>query len=71
MIWMDQAANEYYWAVNTKSVNYGGKAISQGNQNVIFDNGMSLAMAPESSFVEIVKKLHEYGFECVEGKPIW
>ena len=28
MLWMDQAANEYYWAVNTKSVSYGGKPIS-------------------------------------------
>lgn len=31
LIWMDQAANEAYWTVNTKNVGFGGKPISKGN----------------------------------------
>ena len=38
---------------------------------MIFDNGMSLAMAPESTFVELIKSLHEAGFSCTESKPVW
>ena len=32
---------------------------------------MSLAMAPEQSFVELIKRLHEHGFECQEARPVW
>jgi len=49
--WADQSANESYWAINTNNVKFDGKALAETNQQVIFDNGMSLAMAPEKSFV--------------------
>ena len=29
--------------------------------NIILDNGMSLALAPEKTFVELVKGLHDHG----------
>lgn len=41
------------------------------NQQVIFDNGMSLAMMPEKSFVPFLKSLHEFGFKCQETVPVW
>lgn len=69
--WADQSANEQYWAVNTKSVGFGGKPLADYNQQVIFDNGMSLAMAPEKSFVELMKALQTNGFECQESQPVW
>lgn len=28
-------------------------------------------MAPEKAFVELVKKLHDFGLECREGRPVW
>lgn len=68
---MDQSHNEFYWSVSSKNVDYGGKPLAQNNQQIIFDNGMSLAMVPEKSFVELVKRLHDIGFECHEGRPVW
>lgn len=69
--WMDQSHNEFYWTVSSKNVNQGGKPISQNNQQIIFDNGMSLAMVPEKAFVEVVKRLHDHGLECREARPVW
>lgn len=28
-------------------------------------------MVPEKSFVELIKRLHDIGFECREGRPVW
>jgi len=71
MIWADQSANEAYWAVNTNKVSFGKQALSQNNQQVIFDNGMSLAMAPEKSFIALVENLNKFGFKCQETMPVW
>jgi len=30
--WVDQSANEMYWAANSKSVNFGGKSLVDYNQ---------------------------------------
>jgi len=64
VVWGDQSANEAYWALNTKDAKFGKESLSDHNQQVIFDNGMSLAMAPEKSFVPLVKSLNEFGFKC-------
>ena len=66
LIWVDQAANEAYWAVNTLNTKFGETPLASYNQQVIFDNGMSLAMMPEKSFVPFLKTLHEFGFKCQE-----
>ena len=71
LIWADQSTNEAYWAANTNSAYFGDAKLATHNQQVIFDNGMSLAMIPEKSFVPLVKKLHEYGFKCQETMPYW
>ena len=71
LLWVDQSANEAYWAVNTKSASFGDSNLAQYNQQVIFDNGMSLAMMPEKSFVPMLKKLHDLGFKCQETMPVW
>lgn len=68
---MDQAQNEFYWTVNTKGVNYNGKKLTENVQQIIFDNGMSLAMVPENAFVALIKNLHDYGLDCKESKPVW
>ena len=60
--WMQMAPNPYYWNVNSRAVSIGGKQVSTGLQTVIFDNGMSLAMAPEKSFIEIMKVITGAGF---------
>ena len=46
IFWASQARNEQYWAVNNQGVKFGQKPISNSNQYVILDNGMSFAMAP-------------------------
>jgi len=71
IIWADQSANEAYWAVNTNGVKYGTQNLSTQNQQVIFDNGMSLAMAPEKNFVSLVEGLSKFGFKCQESMPVW
>jgi hypothetical protein len=36
------------------------------------DNGMSLAMAPEISFISLVKSLYkDYGIKCEPMQPVW
>lgn len=32
---------------------------------------MSLAMAPEKAFIELIKNLNEHGFKCQETVPVW
>lgn len=71
IIWADQSANEAYWAVNTANASFGKTVLAEKNQQVIFDNGMSLAMAPEKSFIEMVKSLNDFGFKCQETIPVW
>lgn len=40
-------------------------------QYVQLDNGLSHSQVPEKTFTQLMKKLSGYGFDCVEGKPIW
>ena len=62
LTWFEQSQNEFYWTVNSKGVNYGGKKLTDKVQQVIFDNGMSLAMIPQSTFIELIKTLNnDYG----------
>lgn len=69
--WADQSSNEAYWALNTLGSKFGKTILANNNQQVIFDNGMSLAMIPEKSFVPFVKSLNEFGFKCRENQPVW
>jgi hypothetical protein len=63
--WADQSANEAYWAVNGKDIQFGDQPLVKHNQQFILDNGMSLAMAPKSSFLAMVKSLFkDYGVLC-------
>lgn len=65
IFWSDLAANENYWSINTKGVNFGQKSLSNKDQTAVLDNGMSFAMAPTKSFAELVKNLEEsYGIHC-------
>ena len=45
---------------------------NQGQQQVIFDNGMSLAKAPEKQFIELVKNLlQQYRVFCTPNMPMY
>ena len=59
VMWVEQSRNEEYWASNLKGVSLGETVIDAGFQNAIFDNGMSFAMAPQESFIALVKALHD------------
>lgn len=65
--WVPQSSNDNYWAVNSQGVTFNRATISNGAQQVIFDNGMSLGMAPERSFVQLVKGLNDFGFKCKDS----
>ncbi len=71
IIWADQSANEAYWALNTLGAKIGGTTLASYYQQVIFDNGMSLAMIPEKSFVPLIKTLNDHGFKCQENVQLW
>lgn len=72
VFWADQARNEQYWAVNNKGVSFGEKTIATNNQFAVMDNGMSFAMAPKASFIQMVKTLAEdYGIVCEKKAPLW
>jgi len=48
------------------------KVISEKEQQVIVDNGMSFALAPMKSFIHLMKYLKdEHGVLCQENKPLW
>lgn len=66
--WMERAANEVYWSVGSKQVSFSGEVIAGNVQQVIFDNGMSLAKIPEKAFVNFVKLLYNnHGLDCSES----
>lgn len=71
IVWTEQSSNNQYWATNTKKVHYGKFKIAKNNQQVIFDNGMTQTMAPEKSFVELVKAFNAHGFKCEFDLPLW
>lgn len=71
LFWTNQSNNDQYWTTNSKGVKFGKKLVTKNHQQVIFDNGMSQTMAPEKSFVELVKALDKYGFRCYEAVPLW
>lgn len=54
IFWMKQSGNTSYWAVNGDRVQLGGETFSQKPQQLILDNGMSFAMAPEKTFADMV-----------------
>jgi hypothetical protein len=70
IIWADQSSNEAYWSLNTVNAKVGDTVLATWNQQVIFDNGMSLGMIPEKSFVPLIKTISDAGFKCQEGN-IW
>lgn len=57
--------------MRTSSVSIGSRKLSEGADQIVLDNGMSLAMAPEKAFVELIKSLFEMGFKCQDAKPLW
>ena len=71
--WFGVSENKYYWAVNSKDVKYGPKrSLAENAQQVILDNGMSFAMAPQKSFVNLVKSLYfDHGIQCAQMQPVW
>jgi hypothetical protein len=71
--WVDQSANEHYWASNAKGISFGpDKGYITRPQTVIFDNGVSLAVAPIKPFISLVKKFQtDYGMKCGPGSPVW
>lgn len=72
IFWADQSVNEQYWAVNGKSASFGETPIANYNQQLILDNGMSLAMVPKKSFLSLIQTLlKEHGVECMQAKPLW
>lgn len=72
VFWSKQSANEMYWAVDSTGANFGKHSIAQKPQQLILDNGMSFAMAPESSFVALVTALFKnHGIACMEMQPVW
>lgn len=65
IFWADQARNEQYWAINNKDVTFGKKKLATYNQYAVLDNGMSFAMAPQTSFIQLIKSLAEdHGIVC-------
>ena len=69
IFWSKQSENPMYWAVNSNSIKFGEKkvglvqgqteerVISQKSTQLILDNGMSFAMAPEKQFVTLIQSL--------------
>lgn len=55
--WVDQSANEAYWAANGKNIKFGKKPLVNYSQQLILDNGMSLAMAPKKTFLALIENL--------------
>lgn len=55
--WVDQSSNEAYWAANGKDVQFGETTLAKHNQQLILDNGMSFAMAPQKTFINLAKTL--------------
>ena len=73
IIWADIGANEAYWTVNAEAAKLGSATLSQGNQNLILDNGMSLAMAPMNVFRNLLvnlKKNHQVTCIPMQGAPV-
>lgn len=52
--WIKQSGNLSYWAVNGNGVFLGKQSFESKSQQIILDNGMSFAMAPEKSFAKMV-----------------
>lgn len=72
IFWADQARNEQYWAINNKGVTFGKTSLAKYSQYTVLDNGMSFAMAPQTSFIQLVKALAEdHGITCRKANPVW
>lgn len=72
VFWAAQSENKMYWAVDNSGVKLGGAPVSQKHQQVILDNGMSFAMAPQSSFFTFVTNLFKnHGILCFQMQPVW
>jgi len=66
IFWAKQSGNPYYWSVNSDSVKFGDINLIEGKfQQVILDNGMSIAMAPEKAFTYLVIGIfRQSGIQC-------
>jgi len=65
IFWAKQSGNTSYWAVNGKGVSFGETKFEDKAQQVIFDNGMSFAMAPEKTFAKMVIAIFQKtGIKC-------
>lgn len=70
--WVDQSANEAYWAANGQNIAFGKTQLANYNQQLILDNGMSLAMAPKKTFLHLMETLlKEHKVPCQPAKPLW
>mmetsp|Transcript_8979 Transcript_8979/g.13746 ORF Transcript_8979/g.13746 Transcript_8979/m.13746 type:complete len:245 (+) Transcript_8979:549-1283(+) len=70
--WFAQSSNNAYWASDLAKSSFGKKVLNQKPQQVIFDNGMSFAMAPQKAFIQFAKSLFkEHGILCQPSQPLW
>ena len=69
VFWAKQSRNPYYWGVYSDSVKLGDVEINAKPQQLILDNGMSLAMAPEKSFAYLVIGIYrQSGIQCMMSR---
>lgn len=72
VFWAKQSENKMYWAVDNNEVKLGKASITKKAQQVILDNGMSFAMAPEDTFLKFVEEIYkEAGILCFQMQPVW
>ena len=72
LIWADQSTNEAYWAANGQNISFGKTPLANYNQQLILDNGMSLAMTPKKTFLHLMETLlKEHQVPCQPAKPLW
>lgn len=65
VFWAKQSENKMYWAVDNSVVTFGEQVLAKKHQQVILDNGMSFAMAPQASFFNFVTALFkDHGILC-------
>jgi hypothetical protein len=72
VFWAKQSENKMYWAVDNNNVGFGKSTIADNHQQVILDNGMSFAMAPQKSFFNFVQNLFkQQNILCFQMQPVW
>lgn len=71
--WADIGANEAYWTMNAASSKFGAADLVKTNQMVILDNGMSLAMAPKKTLMQmLITMKNQNNITCLPfpGAPV-